>query len=130
MHTFNLIGGILLILLCCAVFSGKKAEHDVAQTGPLVPVQVVRADCNASAAFRFLHFTYQGQEHSVKVGREHCEQLRPGQTVQLQHLDTHPDVFLFPGSYRPGEDIAWGALFLLGGYAVISSAGRLRREQS
>jgi hypothetical protein len=77
-----------------------------------------------------MHFTFQGQEHSLKVGREDCEQLQAGQTVQLQHLDTHPDVFLFPGSYSPGEGLSWGALFLLGCYAVISSARRLRKEHT
>ena len=96
--------------------------------GALVPVQVVRANCTVSAAFRFMHFTFQGQAYSVKVDRQYCEQLQAGQTVQLQHLDLYPDVFLFPGAYSPSEGFSWGALFLLGCYAVISSVQQLRKD--
>jgi hypothetical protein len=87
----------------------------------------MRANCNTSAAFRFIHFTFQGQEYSVRVGRQECEQLQVGQTVQLQHLDTHPDIFLFPGYDSSSEGFSWGALFLFGCYAVIDSARRLRK---
>lgn len=127
---FNLFGGLLLLLLCCAVFPRKRAERNVARTGLLVPVQIVRVECNPSAAFRFVHFTFQGQKHSLKVGQQDCEQLYSGQTLQLQHLDSQPDIFLFPGSYSSSESFSWGALFLLGCYTVGSSLQRLRKEST
>lgn len=77
-----------------------------------------------------MHFIFQGQEYSIKVGRQDCEQLQGGQTVHLLHLDTHPDIFLFPGYYNSSEGYSWVALFLFGCYAFISSLKRLQKEHA
>ena len=128
MYKFNLIGGFLLVVLCCAVLPGKLVEREVAVAGELVPVEVVKLNCNASAAFRFMHFRFHGQQHSLKIDLESCQRLQVGQTTMLQHLDTHPGVFLFPDSYSPVESFSWGALFLLGGYAIINSVLYFRKR--
>ena len=128
MHTFNLIGGLLILLLCCATYPGKRAEREVDKAGQLVTVEVVKVDCNASDAFRFMHFRFRDKEHSLKVGRQTCHRLKVGQTTRLLHLEKYPDVFLFPNNFSQGEVYAWGTLFILGCYAVISSVQHLRRE--
>jgi hypothetical protein len=126
MYKFNLIGGLLLIVLCCAVLPGKLAEREVA--GELVLVQVIQENCNASAAFRFMHFRFHGQQYSLKTDPASCQLLQVGQPTLLRHLDTHPGVFLLPGSYSSGECFTWGALFLFGGYAILNSVRHLRRR--
>lgn len=129
MHRFNLIGSALMLVLCCAVFPRKKAEREVALAGQLVPVQVLRTNCNTSARFRSFHFIFQDREHSLKVGRADCDDLRKGSTMLLQHLDAYPDVFLIPGYYSKGENWAWVGLFVMGTYGVVSSWRHLRKEK-
>ncbi|MBD2722234.1 hypothetical protein [Hymenobacter armeniacus] len=130
MYKFNLIGGMLLVVLCCAVLPGKLVEREVARAGALIPVEVIKVNCNASGAFRFMHFRFQGKQHSLKIDPASCQRLQVGQTTLLRHLDTHPDVFLLPSNYSPGESLSWCALFFLGSYAIISSVMRLRRRRA
>lgn len=128
MYKFNLIGGLLLVVLCCAVLPGKFVEREVAVAGELVSVEVMKVNCNASAAFRFVHFRFHGQQHSLKIDLESCQRLQVGQTTLLRHIDTHPEVFLLPGSYSSSEFLFWGTLSLLGGYAIINSLLHLRKR--
>jgi hypothetical protein len=47
MYQFNLIGGLLLVVLCYAVLPGKPVEREVSVAGKLLPVEVVKVNCKA-----------------------------------------------------------------------------------
>ena len=123
MKKFNLIGGIVLIIICFFVLPGKAVEQFVSSQNQLVFVRVTAlpSNCATSEAFRFMKFSYNTKQHSIKIDKITCENTAIGESIKLAHLEKFEDIFVFPGYNNKFDYFSWIALFVLGFYAVISS---------
>ena len=74
-----------------------------------------------------MSFRFQNRDYSIRIAPEMCQRLAIGQTTNLKHLDSYPDVLMFPNENTQTENLAWIGIFLFSAYITFSSAIRLKR---
>lgn len=131
MHVFNLVGGLLFFCLSLFQVIQQGARAQVMASGQRVQVEVVQLpdNCEASEAFRHMHFVYRGVKNSIKISKDLCRELAVGQFTELIHSPAYPNLFLRPHTNPKAERVWWGALLAMSCYAMWSSSRQLYKKR-
>lgn len=120
--TGYLIAGLAFFIIPLFWLPRVFKEQLVEKKGELVNVKIVEMPINCITGRRqklYFSFEYKEVTHSKQLGITLCEKYKIGDIIKLRHIDTLPDIFLFPQESIISDLIASILLSCFGLYVLI-----------